>query len=55
VRTMMDSGLVYDKARKEAALESGAQMLSTDLEKGVILPKSDYAATLEGAFTIIDS
>ena len=55
VRTMMDSGLVYDKARKEASLESGAQMLSTDLEKGVILPKSDYTATLEGSFTIIDS
>lgn len=55
VRTMMDSGLQYDENRKAAALASGAQMLTTDLEKGVILPKTDYAATLEGSCTIIDS
>ncbi len=53
VRTMMDSGQWYNPARKAAALESGAQMLTTDLEQGVILPRTDYIATLENKSTII--
>lgn len=53
VRTMMDSGQWYNPARKAAALESGAQMLTTDLEQGVVLPKTDYIATLENEYTII--
>lgn len=55
VRVFIDSGQVYDETYKANALASGAQMLTTDLEKGVILPKTDYAATLEGNYTIIDS
>lgn len=55
VRTMLDAGQYYDEARKTAALACGAQLLTTDLEKGVILPKTDYVATLQDNYTIIDS
>lgn len=53
VRTMMDSGLYYDENRKAAALACGAQMLTTDLEKGVIMPKTDYTAYISGKYTIV--
>ncbi|GEM_PF-3280221 len=49
----MDDNLTYDEAKKAAALASGAQLISTDLEKGVILPKTDYTAYLEDQYTII--
>ena len=52
VRVFMDYDRVYDEGMKEAALASGAQILSTDLEKGVILPQSDYAASFPGGYTI---
>ena len=53
VRTFIDNGQIYREDYKERALASGAQMLTTDLEKGVILPKTDYTAYLEGTYTII--
>ncbi|MEI6577979.1 MAG: Ca2+-dependent phosphoinositide-specific phospholipase C [Eubacteriales bacterium] len=53
VRTFIDNGQLYREDYKARALASGAQMLTTDLEKGVIMPKTDYAAYLEGNYTII--
>jgi len=52
VRVFMDYDRIYDKGMKDAALASGAQILTTDLEKGVILPRSDYAASFPGGYTI---
>jgi hypothetical protein len=52
VRTRMDSGMVYDVTQKENALSSGAQLISTDFEKGIIAPKTDYIAYLSETYTI---
>jgi len=55
VRTFIDNGQIYREDYKARALESGAQMLTTDLEKGVIMPKTGYTAYLKDNYTIIDS
>jgi hypothetical protein len=55
VRTFMDNAQIYNEAFKASALASGAQMLTTDLEKGVIMPKTGYTAYLKDNYTIIDS
>ncbi len=54
VRTRMDTNFTYSPERKEKAIACGAQILTTDLEKGVILPKTDYLATLKDNYTIIE-
>ncbi|HZK38810.1 MAG TPA: Ca2+-dependent phosphoinositide-specific phospholipase C [Clostridia bacterium] len=53
VRTRMDSDLYYDADRRAAAMASGAQLLTTDFEKGLILPQTDYPTYLEDTYTII--
>ncbi|MEI6577978.1 MAG: Ca2+-dependent phosphoinositide-specific phospholipase C [Eubacteriales bacterium] len=55
VRTQMDSQQVYDEKLKAQALESGAQLLNTNLEKGIIFPKTGYEASLKDNYTIIDN
>lgn len=52
VRVFMDYDRVYNAAMKDAALASGAQILTTDLEKGVVLPRSDYIAEFPGGYTV---
>lgn len=52
VRVFMDYDRVYNASMKEAALASGAQILTTDLEKGVVLPRSDYVAEFPGGYTV---
>ena len=53
VRTRMDNLLFYDEPRKERALASGAQILSTDLEKDVIRPQLEYVAYLDLEYTAL--
>lgn len=52
VRTRMDINSIYNEQRKKDALSSGAQIITTDLEKGRLLPKGDYNAYLEEEYTI---
>lgn len=54
VRVFMDYNQQYNADTKANALAGGAQMLTTDLEKGLLLPQTDYEATLDGEYTIIN-
>lgn len=51
-RSRMDIDVIYDGQRRLDALDSGAQILTTDMEYGRILPKNDYDAFLEDNFTV---
>lgn len=53
VRTRMDAGMEIDAKRKALALESNAQLISTDFEKGIVLPVTDYVAYLREQYTIL--
>jgi len=53
VRIRMDAPLRYDEKSKKIAVNTGAQLISTDYEPGVIAPKVDYTATLTGGKTVV--
>ncbi len=52
VRTRMDVESTYDQQRRIDALANGAQIITTDLQKGRVLPKGNYNAYLEEEYTI---
>lgn len=53
VRTRMDINIIHDTKRASDAILSGAQIITTDLEKSRILPLTDYNAYLEDSYTVI--
>lgn len=52
VRARMDINAVYDEQRALSAINSGAQIVTTDLESGRLLPKGNYSAFLKNNYTI---
>jgi hypothetical protein len=52
VRTRADEGMIANPERAKAAVISGAQILTTDFEKGLITPKTDYFFAFDGGYTI---
>jgi hypothetical protein len=52
VRTRADEGMIADPARAASAIASGAQILTTDFERGLVMPDSDYLFLFEGGYTI---
>lgn len=53
VRTRMDGPCDYQEGNQQLAVRTGAQIISTDYEPGVILPKVDYHATLGEGKTVV--
>jgi hypothetical protein len=52
VRTRVDEGMKESPERAKAAVLSGAQILTTDFEKGLVAPKTDYFFAFDGGYTI---
>lgn len=53
VRTRMDGPCDYKEGNQQLAVRTGAQIISTDYEPGVIYPKVDYHAALGEGKTVI--
>jgi hypothetical protein len=53
VRVRMDAPLRYAENNKKLAVDTGAQLISTDYEPGVILPEVDYTGVLTGGKTSV--
>jgi hypothetical protein len=52
VRTRADEGMVVKPDRAADAVLSGAQILTTDFERGLVVPNSEYHFAFEGGYTV---